>query len=361
MPPNEWCSFASRWMVSSKGETMMYRSVIAEKAGSPDVLQVVEKEFRDPAKDEVLIKVLASAVTRPDITVRQGEALYSGTPLGQKFPFVPGYAIIGDVEAVGDEVREASVEDRVGVLTVVGGYTEYLYWRSDRLIPIPKTVDPAEAVTLILNHIVAYQCLHRSAKVKEGDKILIIGASGGIGTALLQLGKVAGLELYAIASKSKHQVLLENGAVPIDYRTQDFIEFLQDTEPGGLDAVIDGMMRIDYINGGLSLLKKGGVMVSYGEPASIGALFRIIGKLASVNLMPNGLSYKLYGTSTYFLFNQQPYLDDWAKLFNLLELRQIEPVIMRKFPILEAAEANEFLESGEVVGNVVLVAPELLT
>ena len=339
---------------------MTYRCVAAVEVGSPHVLRVIEKDLREPTKNEVLIKVLASAVTRPDITVRKGEALYSGTPLGQKFPFVPGYAVIGDVETVGEEVRQAEIGDRVGVLTVTGGYSEYLYWRSDRLIPVPGAVDPAEAVTLILNHIVAYQCLHRAAKVQAGDKILIIGASGGIGTALLQLGKLADLTMYGIASKEKHQVLINSGAVPIDYRTQDYFEVIQDAEPKGLDAVIDGMMRMDYIEGGLSILRKGGVMVSYGEPESIGSLFRVLAKLAKVKLLPNGLSYKLYGTSSYFLFNRQPYLDDWAALFNLLEKRMIEPVIMQKFPILEAALANELLESGEVVGNVVLVAPELL-
>ena len=89
-------------------------------------------------------------------------------------PFVPGYAVIGDVEAVGEAVSDVVAGDRVGVLTRTGGYTEYLYWRSDRLIPTPKAVDPAEAVTLILNHIVAYQALHRAAKVQAGDKVLVI-------------------------------------------------------------------------------------------------------------------------------------------------------------------------------------------
>jgi NADPH:quinone reductase-like Zn-dependent oxidoreductase len=131
---------------------MKYRSVIVTRIGGPEVLHVVENDLRAPATGEVRIKVLAAAVSRPDITVRTGEALYSGTPLGQKVPFVPGYAVIGDVDAVGAGVSEAAVGDRVGVLSIVGGYSEVLYWKSDRLIPVPPTLDPAEAVPLILSH-----------------------------------------------------------------------------------------------------------------------------------------------------------------------------------------------------------------
>lgn len=335
---------------------MTYKSVMARRTGPPYVLEVVENEMRSPATGEVRIRVLAAAVCRPDISVRQGKALYSGTPLGQKVPFVPGYAVVGDVAEVGAEVSGVSVGDRVGALTVTGGYTEMLYWRGDRLIPVPEHLDPAEAVCLILNYIVAYQTLHRSAKVKAGDKVLIIGASGGIGTALMQLGQVADLTMYGSASQEKHPILHEYGVTPIDYRSQDFVSLMRQAEPAGLDAVMDGMMRLDTIRGSLSLLRRGGTLVSYGEPAGLGALFRILGIFLKEAVVPNGRSFKLYGTSTYFLGNRRPYLEDWATLFQLLSERRIAPVITEQFPIVEAAAANELLESGEVIGNVVLVA-----
>jgi NADPH:quinone reductase-like Zn-dependent oxidoreductase len=338
---------------------MNYKSVIVTKRGGPEVLQVVKNDLRAPAAGEARIRVLAAAVCRPDITARRGEALYSGTPLGQKIPFVPGYAIIGVVDAVGEGVTQVAVGDRIGAMTVTGGYAEYLYWKSDRLIPVPTTVDPAEAVTLILNYLVAYQVLHRSAQVKAGDKVLIIGASGGIGTALLQLGKLANLTMYGIASKCKQRILREYGATPIDYHSQDFVEVIRQAEPDGLDAVIDGMTRLDYIKGGLSLLRRGGKLVSYGEPAGLLALFRILVTLIVVNLLPNGKSFKLYGTS-YYLFDKRPFLEDWATLFKLLEDGNIKPIIAKEFSILEAAQANALLESDQVIGNVVLVSPELL-
>jgi len=171
---------------------MKYRSLLVTQCGGPEVLQVVERDLRPPAKGEVRIRVLAATVSRPDVSARRSEALYSGTFLGQKLPFTPGYAVIGDVEAVGENVRNVAVGARVGVLTVIGGYTEVLYWRADRLIPVPAALDPVEAAPLILNYIVAYQTMHRVAKVRAGETALIIGASGGIGTALLQLGALAG-------------------------------------------------------------------------------------------------------------------------------------------------------------------------
>ena len=339
---------------------MRYKSVVVTKIGSPEVLRVTENDLRTPSAGEVCIKVLAASVCRPDITVRTGESLYSGTPLGHKIPFVPGYSIIGDVVAIGEGVHEVAIGDRVGALTVIGGYSEYVYWKSDRLIPVPPYLDPAKAVTLILNYIVAYQTMHRSIKVKAGDKVLFIGASGGIGTALLQLGKVAGLKMYGLASPGKHSILTEYGAIPMDYHTQDFVDEIHRMEPDGLDAVFDGMMRLDYIRSGLSLLRRGGRLVTFGEPDGFSTLFQILGTSAATNLLPNGKTFKLYGTSFYFIGDRKPFLEDWAVLFKLLEDGKIDPVIDGKYPILEAALANARLESGQVVGNVVLLTPELL-
>jgi NADPH:quinone reductase-like Zn-dependent oxidoreductase len=338
---------------------MNYKSAVATRSGGPEVLQIIENNLRAPLAGEVRIKVLAAAVCRPDVTARSGKALYSGTPLGQKFPFVPGYAVIGDVDAVGEGVTSVVVGERVGVLTIVGGYTEILYWRSDRLIPVPAALDPAEAIPLILNYIVAYQALHRSVKVKAGEKALIIGASGGIGTALLQLGQLAGLKMYAIASQSKHPILAEYGATPIDYHTQDFAEFIHRAEPEGLDVILDGMMSLNYIQRGLALLRRGGRIVSFGEPKR-SEFFRVLATAAKTNLFSTGKAFKLYGTSFYFVGDKQPFLEDWATLFKLLAEGKIKPVIAAKFPILEAAKANELLESGQVTGNLVLVAPEYL-
>jgi NADPH:quinone reductase-like Zn-dependent oxidoreductase len=192
-----------------------------------------------------------------------------------------------------------------------------------------------------------------------GYAILIIGASGGIGTAFLQLGRLANLSMYGIASKSKHAILAEYGATPIDYCTQDFVQVIRRAEPGGLDAVFDGMGG-DYIEKAFPLLRRGGVLVGYGNPLSMRGLMRALAKILVLNLLPNGRTFKPYGASAFLPFNRKPFLEDWAVLFRLLQERKIRPVISGEFPLLEAARANALLESGQVVGNLVLVAPELL-
>ena len=336
---------------------MKYKSIAVTERGGPEVMQVVESELRPPAAGEVLVKVLAAPVCGPDVQARYGQS-----PFALKVPFVPGYAVVGDVEAVGPGVAAATagavVGDRVAALTVSGGYAEYVYLKDGDLIPVPGGLDVAQVATLILNYIVAYQTLHRSAKVEAGDKVLIIGASGGIGTAYLQLGRLAGLTMYGIASEAKHGVVAEYGATPIDYRTQDFVAVIRQAEPGGLDAVFDGMIW-GYLDRGFRLLRRGGTWVQYGNPMSLPGLLRLLGKLVILNLRPDGRALKLYGTST-SKFGRERYLEDWATLFELLAEGKIEPIIMETFPILEAARANELLESGRVTGNLVLLAPELL-
>jgi NADPH:quinone reductase-like Zn-dependent oxidoreductase len=163
--------------------------------------------------------------------------------------------------------------------------------------------------------------------------------------------------MYGIASKSKQHVLTEYGATPIDYRTQDFVEVIRKAEPDGLEAVFDGIGG-DYIKRGFSLLRRGGTYVGYANPLCLTRTLRFLGQVILLHLLPNGRHAKYYGTGS-SLLNRRPFLEDWATLFKLLEEGKIKPVIEKKFPILEAAQANGLLESGKVTGNVVLLAQEL--
>jgi NADPH:quinone reductase-like Zn-dependent oxidoreductase len=335
-----------------------YKRIVVTKRGPPENLQITECDLRDPSAKEVRVKVLAACVCLPDVQAR-----YGLSPFAPKLPFVPGYAIVGLVDAVGPGVTQAAPGDKVAAYLVVGGYAEYVYLREEQIIPVPPSLNPAQAVPLVLNYVVAYQALHRSAKVKADDKVLIIGASGGCGTAFLQLGRLANLKMYGIASKSKHPLLAEYGATLIDYRTQDFVEVIRRAEPAGLDVIFDGVGG-DYIDRAFPLLRRGGVLVEYGNPLSKRGLLRLLAKMLLLNLLPNGRRVKPYGATGgatgLLLSSRRSFLKDWAVLFRLLQEGKIRPVISGEFSLLEAARANALLESGQVVGNLVLVVPELL-
>lgn len=333
---------------------MHYHAVFVTARGGPENLQIVENELQPPANDEVRLKILAASVTLPDVQARYGHS-----PFAPQTPFVPGYAVVGRIDAIGEAVEAPlAVGAEMAALTVYGGYAEYIDLDPGQLIPVPAGLDPAEAAVLVLNYLVAYQSMHRTAKVQPGEKALIIGASGGIGTAFLQLGQLAGLQMYGLASQRKHHILTAYGATAIDYHTQDFVQVIQQTEPEGLEVVFDGMGG-DYYRRSFSLLKRGGRLVGYGNPLSFANMLKLLGQMVWFNLLPNGRSARYYGTGS-SRFNRQPFLEDWAALFRLLREGKIKPVIHQKFPVLQARQANEVLESGEVVGNVVLVAPELL-
>ncbi|HTX79663.1 MAG TPA: medium chain dehydrogenase/reductase family protein [Longilinea sp.] len=333
---------------------MIYKSVVATKRGGPEVLQVVENDLREPAAGEVRIKVLATTVGRTDVNFRYG---YS--PFSPKAPFVPGYEILGVVDKLGAGASGFTVGEHVAALTGHGGYTEMIYLGQEHLVPVPSALDPAEAVVLILNYVTAYQMLHRVAQVKAGDKVLVIGASGGVGTALLQLGKLAGLKMYGTASASKHSLLSELGATPIDYHMRDFVAVIHQAEPDGLDFVFDGLGG-EYSDRGLAVLKRGGKLVGYASPAGVGSLLAGLVKMTFVNLSPNGKRADFYGISALYQRDKKPFMEDLPVLFKLLEESKIRPVIAQKFPILQAAKANELLEGGAVAGNLVLLAPDLL-
>jgi NADPH:quinone reductase-like Zn-dependent oxidoreductase len=333
---------------------MTYQSIFATRRGGPEVLQVVENQLRPPKAGEARIRVLAVGVGRTDVNYRYG---YS--PFSPKIPFTPGYEIMGIVDAIGAGVTRVEVGDQVAALTGHGGYTEMIYLGQEHLVRVPQSLAPADVVTLVLNYVSAYQMLQRVAKVKAGDKVLLIGASGGIGTALLELGKLAGLKMYGTASPVKFGILTGMGAVPIDYHMQDFVDVIHREEPGGLDFVFDGMGGKEGERG-LAVLRRGGKLVGYAAPVGLGSMLLDALKIALTNLLPDGKSVVFYGITALYLQNKKPFMEDLPLLFKLLEEGKIKPIITTQLPLMEARKANELLESGQVGGNIVLLSPELL-
>jgi len=165
--------------------------------------------------------------------------------------------------------------------------------------------------------------------------------------------------MYGTASASKFDVLKDLGAVPIDYRSQDFVEEIRRMEPGGLDFVFDGVGGKEGERG-LAVLRRAGKLIAYATPLGTGSMLQGALKMAFTNLLPNGKKAEFYGISALYARDKKPFMQDLPLLFNLLAEGKIKPLITAQLPLLEARRANELLESGQMTGNIVLLAPELL-
>jgi NADPH:quinone reductase-like Zn-dependent oxidoreductase len=254
--------------------------------GGPEVFKWVEEGLPTPGPGQLRVKVIAAGVAFADVLMRHG--LYPGTPA---FPFAPGYDLVGEVDALGHGVRGFAIGQRVAALTMTGGYSCYTIVPAAHLVPVPENLDPAEAVSLVLNYVTAYQMLHRVAKLREGQRFLVHGAAGGVGTAVLQLGKIADLKMFGTASKGKLDLVSTLGATAIDYRSENFLERVRQLAPDGLDAVFESMggkTRTDSYR----CVRRGGYLVCYGASSAIekGKLSAGLGFawLGLMKLVPDG-------------------------------------------------------------------------
>jgi len=169
--------------------------IVVTHYGGPDALRVVDEECPRPKRGEVRVRVRAAGVAMPDIMAREG--IHPETP---PVPYTPGWDLVGEVDRLGECVSGTELGETVAAMPIHGAYASFVCLPQRDLIPVPPGLDAAEAVSLVLNYITAYQMLHRSARAEARQRILIHGASGGVGTALLQLGRVAGLEMYGTCS-----------------------------------------------------------------------------------------------------------------------------------------------------------------
>jgi NADPH:quinone reductase len=199
-----------RKMTGSAAEQETMRRVVVDHYGGPEVLRVIEDDVPEPELGEVRVRVLAAGVSFTDSQLRAGT--YLGVP---KPPFTPGYELVGAVEKLGPGCSRLRVGDRIAALTVWGASAEHVCVPEADAIELPEDLDPAEVVSLVLPYMTAYQVLHREAKVKTGETVLVHGAAGRVGTAVLELGALAGLRLYGTCSARDHTPVEELCAVAI--------------------------------------------------------------------------------------------------------------------------------------------------
>jgi NADPH:quinone reductase-like Zn-dependent oxidoreductase len=344
---------------------MRHMRVVVSRYGGPDELRLVEEECPEPNRGEVRVRVLAAGVSLPDVMMREG--IHPETP---RLPFTPGWDLIGVVDRLGDGVSGLEPGDMVAALPISGAYAELVCLPQRRLVPVPPGLDPAEAVSVILNYVTAYQMLHRSAKVTRGQRILIHGAAGGVGTALLQLGQLAGLEMYGTCSSRGAATVSDLGGIPIDYKQQDFVEEIHRLTSDGVDVVFDGIGGT-HIWRSRRALRPGGKVVAYGLTGSLRGGRLASGRSGRRNRLGPIVIFGLYIAGGWFLPGRKrvvPYSIQWlerlkpaffrqdlAVLFNLLQQKKIKPIVARRFPLTEARQAQELLGKEGVIGKLVLV------
>jgi NADPH:quinone reductase-like Zn-dependent oxidoreductase len=330
-----------------------YSRIVISRLGGPEVLEVVEDELRDAREGEVRVKVLAAGVSWVERMMRHGS--YPGQP---KPPFTPGYDVVGVVDQRGPGASRFAEGDRVAALTIHGGYAEYVYLREEELVPVPAEVDPAEAVCLVLNYVTAYQMLHRTAQLASGQSALVHSAAGGVGTAFLELARLAGVTTYATASAAKHEIVTRLGGHPIDYRQEDFVRAVRDlTRGAGVDAVFDAVGGRHWLRSG-RCLRAGGQLVAYGSQHEVGqnrfsALAEDAASALLVLLWP-GRRFRFYAITSLKRDHPDWFREDLTALFDLLAQGKIRPVIMDRIPWREARRAQEILDQGAVQGKLVL-------
>lgn len=344
---------------------MRHTRVIVTHYGGPDALRVVEEECPEPKNGEVRLRVLAAGVALPDIMARQG--IHPETPV---VPYTPGWDLVGEVERLGNGVSGVEPGQIVAAMPIHGAYAEFVCLPQSELVRVPSGLDAAKAVSLVLNYITACQMLHRSAKVKPGQRVLIHGASGGVGTALLQLGRLAELQMYGTCSSRGATAVSALGGIPIDYQHQDFVKEIRRLTREGVDAVFDPIGG-PHLWHSREALRPGGKVVGYGTTTALrgeglgstrpGRRNRLHGipayalYVAGGWLLPGRKRIVPYSIQTLKRLKPALFRQDLIALLDLLQRQKIQPLIARRFPLAEARRAQELLGEGGVIGKVVLV------
>ena len=344
---------------------MRHMRIMVTHYGGPDALRVLEEECPNPKDGEVRVRVLAAGVSLPDLMMREG--VHPETP---PLPFTPGWELVGTVDRLGGGISGNEPGQIVAALPISGAYAEFVCLPRRELVPVPSGLDAAEAVSLVLNYVTASQMLHRSARIRAGQRVLIHGAAGGVGSALLELGHLAGLQMYGTCSSHGTLAVSNLNAIPIDYRRLDFVEEIHRLTSEGVDVVFDGIGGT-HIWRSRKALRSGGRVVAYGLTSSLRG-----GRLASGR---SGRRHRLRGIAIFGLYisggwllpsrkRVVPYSIQWLKrlrpawfrkdliaLLDLLQQKQIKPLVAHRLPLSEARHAHELLGAGGVTGKIVLV------
>jgi len=326
----------------------------------PSGLQVRTRPLSAPGAGQVMLRMEATGVSFAEQQMRLGK--YFDQP---PFPFVPGYDVVGTVTAVGPGVDASLVGGRFAAVTKTGSWASHLHLDARDLVAVPDGTDAAEVETLLVNGITAWQMLHRTAAVRRGGTIVVLGANGGVGTALLQLARHAGITVIGTAAQRHHEAVRELGATPVDSYAEGMYDTVRALAPRGVDAVFDHVGGENLVRS-WRLLRRGGTLVSYGtasskdvEGSSQLPVLKLFGRLAVWRVLPNGRGAHFYnfwaGRSRRADAFRARLREDLTAVLGLLSEGVLSPRVGARVPLSDAAEALTLAESRTVLGKVVLV------
>lgn len=337
---------------------MTYKRVMLTEFGGPEALRLeTASALPEPGPGELRVRVLSAGTGFTDTIIRQGQ--YTGVK--ERPPFVPGYDWFGVVDKLGVGVTDFEVGQHVADMPVIGGYTQYLCVNADKAVPAPAGLDPASAVAMILSYTTAFQMLTRIRPLPKGATCLVHAAGGAVGSALLELGKLAGLKMYGTASAKKHDLVRSFDGIPIDYRNEDFVSRVLDETGGtGVDAVFDTIGGANWARS-YQCVKRGGILVGFGAlqlttgeekvPALLWGFFKL---LAGWRLIPDGRATTFYNIQTRREKHPEEFREDLSSLFALLKAGKLQPAIHSIRPLEDVVEVHRQIDAGDIAGKVVL-------
>ncbi|NYH55668.1 NADPH2:quinone reductase [Nocardiopsis arvandica] len=330
--------------------------VVAPGMGAPEALALHPAPVPRAGRGRVVVEVEAAGISYAEVQML--ERLH---PFPPKFPFVPGYDLVGRVTEVGKGVTGIRPGDRVAAMPRKGSWTRFAEVPAKSLTAVPGGIDPAEAVSLVTNGVTAWQMLHRLARVRSGQSVLVHGASGGVGTLLTALAVRNGIRVIGTASPGKHERVRALGAHPLDYRSPDLPHRVRELAPDGVAAVFDhiGGSGLDQ---GWAMLAPGGVLVSFDSSVSghaPGQWFR-----PHVPAMRRALVWNLKRRlgltggrrmSMYYVKPDAAFRSDLDAMYRLVLSGDLRPPIAERYALAEAGAAMRRLMNGGVVGKLVLI------
>jgi putative PIG3 family NAD(P)H quinone oxidoreductase len=319
-------------------------------AGGPDVLQPARRPLPTPGPGEVLIRVAAAGVNRPDVMQRMGQ--YPAPPGASD---IPGLEVAGTVVAAADDVSAPAVGDTVCALVTGGGYARYCLAAAPLCMHVPEGLDMQRAAALPETYFTVWDNVFRRGKLQPGELFLVHGGASGIGTTAIQLARTAGATVLTTAgTEDKCWACEELGAyAAINYRRQDFVaEVLKLTHGEGVDLILD-MIGADYLPRNLEVLATGGRLVQialqHGTSAHLNLLPIMLKRLTLTGstLRPRSVAEKAE-IARELVHNVWPWL----------ERQHVHPVIHATYPLARAADAHRLLESSQHIGKIVLVSDD---